>query len=161
VYVDETRPRQQGARLTVWELLQDNIEPILITDSMAGYLMAQSKVDMVITGADRIALNGDTANKIGTYTLAVLAQAHKVPFYVAAPLSTIDPNIDNGHQIPIEERDPAEITSISGHNVCPPGLKVLNPAFDVTPAKLISGIITEQGILKAPYQDSIRRALTA
>ncbi len=159
VFVDETRPRQQGARLTVWELLKDGITPTLITDNMAGYLMAKNKVDAVIVGADRIACNGDAANKIGTYSLAVLAQAHGIPFYIAAPLSTIDPLIDSGSQIPIEERDSDEVLVIQGQQIAAEGANVLNPAFDVTPARLISGIITEKGVLYSPYEESIRLAL--
>ncbi|MBX9567487.1 MAG: S-methyl-5-thioribose-1-phosphate isomerase [Candidatus Obscuribacterales bacterium] len=159
VYAGETRPRQQGARLTVWELLHDGIVPTLITDNMAGYLMSQGKVDAVIVGADRIALNGDAANKIGTYSLAVLAQAHGIPFYIAAPISTIDPQIVNGAQIPIEERDGDEVLVISGQSISTDGVKVLNPAFDVTPARLISGIITERGVLYSPYEESIRNVL--
>ncbi|MBY0357663.1 MAG: S-methyl-5-thioribose-1-phosphate isomerase [Candidatus Obscuribacterales bacterium] len=155
VYVDETRPRQQGARLTVWELMQDKIQPTLITDNMAGYLMAQGKVDAVIVGADRIASNGDAANKIGTYSLAVLAQAHGIPFYIAAPLSTIDPHINSGAEIPIEERDAEEVLVISGQNISAPGVTVLNPSFDVTPARLIKAIITEAAVLYPPYEDSI------
>lgn len=159
VYVDETRPRQQGARLTVWELLHDGIVPTLITDSMAGYLMSQGKVDNVIVGADRIALNGDAANKIGTYSLAVLAHAHGIPFYIAAPISTIDPQIVSGAEIPIEERDEDEVLVISGQSISTEGVNVLNPAFDVTPARLISGIITEKGVLYSPYEESIRKVL--
>ncbi len=159
VYADETRPRQQGARLTVWELLRDGITPTLITDSMAGYVMSQGKVDAVIVGADRIASNGDVANKIGTYSLAVLAHAHGIPFYVAAPLSTIDPQINSGAEIPIEERDADEVLSVMGHSVAAPGAKVYNPAFDVTPARLVSGIITEKGVLYSPFEGSIRKAL--
>lgn len=161
VFVDETRPRQQGARLTVWELMQDNITPTLIADSTAGYLMAEAKLDLVIVGADRIAINGDTANKIGTYSLAVLASAHRLPFYVAAPLSTFDPELDSGSEIPIEERDPCEITSIAGLTLCPPGVDVLNPAFDVTPSHLITGIITEAGICCPPYRESIQKLLAS
>lgn len=161
VFVDETRPRQQGSRLTAWELLADKITPTLITDSMAGHLMSQQKVDLVVVGADRIALNGDAANKIGTYTLAVLANAHGVPFYIAAPLSTIDPSIQSGQQIPIEERDPSEVTVIHDREICPPGVKVLNPAFDVTPARLVTAIITEAGILRPPFAESIERALSS
>lgn len=159
VFVDETRPRQQGFRLTAWELMRDGITPTLITDSMSGYLMSQRKVDLVVVGADRIATNGDAANKIGTYSLAVLANAHAVPFYIAAPLSTFDPTIQTGDQIPIEERDPAEVTVINDREICPPGVAVLNPAFDVTPARLITAIITEAGILRPPYEESIRNAL--
>lgn len=158
VFVDETRPRQQGARLTVWELLKDGITPTLITDSMAGYLMSRGQIDLVIVGADRIAANGDTANKIGTYTLAVLARAHRIPFYVAAPLSTIDANIKSGAQIPIEERSPDEVTTFGGTPICPSGTAALNPAFDVTPAGLITAIITEAGVLRPPYRQSIRHA---
>ena len=161
VYVDETRPRQQGARLTVWELLRDGIMPTLITDNMAGYLMSLGKVDAVIVGADRIALNGDTANKIGTYSLAVLAHAHGIPFYIAAPLSTIDPQIDSGAEIPIEQRDINEVLVINGKLISALGTQVLNPAFDVTPARLISGIITEKGVLYSPYEESIRHVLSA
>ena len=159
VYVDETRPRQQGARLTAWELMQDCITPTLITDNMAGYLMGKGEIDTVIVGADRIAANGDTANKIGTYSVAVLAHAHGIPFYVAAPLSTIDPRIASGADIPIEERDPLEVTRIGGTDIAPPGCRVLNPSFDVTPARLITAIITEVGVLRAPFPQSIQRAL--
>lgn len=159
VYVDETRPRQQGARLTVWELLRDGIIPTLITDNMAGYLMAQGKVDAVVVGADRIASNGDAANKIGTYSVAVLAQAHGIPFYVAAPLSSIDPHINSGVEIPIEERDYDEVLLIHGQQIAAEGVNVLNPAFDVTPARLITGIITEKGVLYSPYEESVRKAL--
>ncbi len=161
VYVDETRPRQQGSRLTAWELLADGITPVLITDSMAGHLMATGRVDLVVVGADRIAANGDTANKIGTYTLAVLAGAHGIPFYVAAPLSTVDPSIACGAQIPIEERDASEVTVIGGLAICPPGVKVWNPAFDVTPARLITAIITEAGILRPPYERSLAGAVSS
>lgn len=159
VYVDETRPRQQGARLTVWELLRDGITPTLITDNMAGYIMSQGKVDAIVVGADRIASNGDAANKIGTYSLAVLAHAHGIPFYIAAPLSTIDPQIHSGAEIPIEERDSDEVLIIQGQQISADGVKVLNPAFDVTPARLITGIITEKGVLYSPYEVSIRKAL--
>ncbi len=159
VYVDETRPRQQGARLTVWELLRDGIMPTLITDNMAGYVMSQGKIDAVIVGADRIACNGDVANKIGTYSVAVLAHAHGIPFYVAAPLSTLDPQINSGLEIPIEERDADEVLTMMGIQVAAPGSKVLNPAFDVTPARLVSGIITEKGVLYSPFEESIRKAL--
>ena len=159
VFVDETRPRLQGARLTVFELLQDGIIPTLITDNMAGYLMSKGKVDAVIVGADRIALNGDAANKIGTYSLAVLAHAHGLPFYIAAPLSTIDAQIDSGAEIPIEERDGDEVLIIGGREIAARGCRVLNPAFDVTPARLITGIITEKGVLYSPYEVSICKAL--
>ncbi len=157
VYVCETRPLQQGARLTAWELMQDNIEPTLVTDSMAGHLMAQGKVNLVVTGADRIARNGDAANKIGTYSLAVLAQYHKVPFYIAAPLSTFDATIFDGKDIPIEERAAEEVTMCGGKQMSPDGVKVYNPAFDVTPAHLISAIICEKGILRPPYKESLDR----
>lgn len=154
VYACETRPRLQGLRLTAWELQQEAIPFEVIADSAAGTLMAQSKVDAVIAGADRIAANGDTANKIGTYTLAVLAQYHGIPFYIAAPESTIDPATPSGAAIPIEYRDPAEITHIDGLLIAPAGAPALNPAFDVTPASLITAIITERGVYRPPYQFS-------
>lgn len=159
VYVDETRPRNQGSKLTVWELHQDKIPATLVCDSMSGHLMADGKVQIVITGADRIAANGDSANKIGTYNLAVVANYHNVPFYIAAPISTIDPHIQSGKSIPIEERHGSEITSFAGSNTSMDGVKVYNPAFDVTPAKLIAGIITECGVLRPPYEESIAAAL--
>jgi methylthioribose-1-phosphate isomerase len=159
VYVDETRPRNQGSKLTVWELHQDNIPATLICDSMSGHLMADGKVQMVVTGADRIAANGDSANKIGTYNLAVVANYHNVPFYIAAPISTIDPHIQSGKSIPIEERHGSEITSFGGVQTSMDGVKVYNPAFDVTPARLINGIITECGVLRPPYEESIAAAL--
>ncbi len=146
VYVDETRPVLQGARLTAWELMQENIPCTLITDNMAGYLMFHDMVDVAIVGADRIAKNGDVANKIGTYGLAVLCKEHGIPFYVAAPLSTIDFTIESGSSIPIEERDPREVTHVLGKvQIAPDGVQVANPAFDVTPARYISAIITEVG----------------
>lgn len=145
VYAGETRPRLQGAKLTTWECLQSGIPVTLITDSMAAHCMQQNLIDAVIVGADRIAANGDTANKIGTYSLAVIAQAHNIPFYVAAPLSTVDFNLTNGNQIPIEERHPLEIYQVGKTEICPPGVEFYNPAFDVTPAHLISAIITEKG----------------
>lgn len=149
VIADETRPVLQGARLTAWELMQDKIPVTLITDNMAGALMRQGKVHVCVVGADRIAANGDVANKIGTYSVAVLARAHKIPFYVAAPYSTIDLDSKTGADIPIEERNPLEVTSIHGsHPVAPAGVDVFNPAFDVTPAELITGIITERGVFK-------------
>ncbi len=149
VIADETRPVLQGARLTAWELMEDKIPVTLITDNMAGALMRQGKVHLCVVGADRIAANGDVANKIGTYSVAVLAKAHGIPFYVAAPYSTIDLSTKSGDQIPIEERNPAEVTSIHGsHAVAPAGVSVYNPAFDVTPADLITGIITERGVFK-------------
>jgi methylthioribose-1-phosphate isomerase len=156
VFADETRPRLQGARLTTWELLQDGIPVTLITDGMSGHLMKSGGVDLVITGADRIALNGDSANKIGTYNLALVAKAHDIPFYIAAPLSTIDLNTPNGEAIPIEERHPEEIYLINGAAICPTeGLNYYNPSFDVTPAHLIAGIITEAGIARPPYMESL------
>lgn len=159
VLVDETRPRLQGARLTAWELKQDGIPFELITDSMAGSFMACGEVDAVVVGADRIARNGDTANKIGTYPLAVLAHHHQVPFYVAAPTSTIDPTIKNGNQIPIEERDPSEVTQIRDVRIAPEGVNVRNPSFDVTPAGLITAIITEQGVFRSPLSEAIENVL--
>jgi len=155
VYADETRPRLQGMKLTAWELRQAGIPVTVIADNMAACLMRDGKGDAVVVGAVRIAANGDTANKIGTYGVAVLAHYHNVPFYIAAPLSTIDPNIANGDRIPIEERETVEMTHIEGIRIAPEGVAVLNPAFDVTPAELITGIITEKGVLKAPYADSI------
>jgi methylthioribose-1-phosphate isomerase len=146
VYVDETRPVLQGARLTAWELMQEKIPCTLITDSMAGYFMFHDMIDVAIVGADRITRNGDVANKIGTYGLAVLCKEHGIPFYVAAPLSTIDFNMDAGSSIPIEERDPREVTHVFGKvQIAPDGVKVANPAFDVTPARYVSAIITEKG----------------
>jgi methylthioribose-1-phosphate isomerase len=155
VFADETRPYLQGARLTAWELQQDGIDVTLITDSMSGYFFAEGKFDAVIVGADRIAANGDTANKIGTYTVAVLAHAHNVPFYVAAPVSTIDPRCPTGAEIPIEERSSQEVVEIHGTRVAPEGIHVRHPAFDVTPARLITAIITERGVLRAPYGAAI------
>lgn len=149
VIADETRPVLQGARLTAWELMQDRIPVTLITDNMAGSLMRQGKIHLCVVGADRIAANGDVANKIGTYSVAVLAKAHGIPFYVAAPYSTIDLQTKTGADIPIEQRNPLEVTSIHGsHPVAPAGIAVYNPAFDVTPAELITGIITERGVFK-------------
>lgn len=161
VFADETRPYLQGARLTAWELQQDGIDVTLITDNMSGHFFQQGTFDAVIVGADRIAANGDAANKIGTYTVAVLANAHGVPFYVAAPVSTIDPATPDGSAIPIEERSAAEVTEIGGTQVAPAGVKVRHPAFDVTPARLISAIITDQGVLRPPYSDSIAKAVAA
>lgn len=158
VYVDETRPRNQGSKLTMWELMQDSIPATLVCDSMSGHLMSRGEVDVVIVGADRIAANGDTANKIGTYNLAVLAHYHKVPFYVAAPLSTFDIGIESGKEIPIEFRDQEEITTVNGSRITVSGAEALNPAFDVTPAELIAGIITEAGVLRPDYRVSIARA---
>lgn len=149
VIADETRPVLQGARLTAWELMQDHIPVTLITDNMAGSLMRQGKIHLCVVGADRIAANGDVANKIGTYSVAVLAKAHGIPFYVAAPYSTIDLSTKSGADIPIEQRNPLEVTTIHGsHPVAPEGVEVYNPAFDVTPAELITGIVTERGVFK-------------
>jgi methylthioribose-1-phosphate isomerase len=149
VIADETRPVLQGSRLTAWELMQDHIPVTLITDNMAGSLMKQGKIHLCVVGADRIAANGDVANKIGTYSVAVLARAHNIPFYVAAPYSTIDLKTKSGDEIPIEQRSPLEVTSIHGsHPVAPKDVAVYNPAFDVTPAELITGIITERGVFK-------------
>ena len=158
VFADETRPFLQGARLTAWELVRDGIDTTIITDSMTAALMRQGKVDLVVVGADRIAANGDTANKIGTYGVAVLAREHNIPFYVAAPLSTIDLDTPDGDQIPIEERSAREVTHVGGAQMAPEGARVWNPAFDVTPHMLIAGIITERGIFRPPYAESLRRA---
>ncbi|ABV32637.1 MULTISPECIES: S-methyl-5-thioribose-1-phosphate isomerase [Pseudothermotoga] len=157
VYVDETRPYLQGARLTAWELLEIGVETILITDNMAGWVMKQGKIDAVIVGADRIAANGDVANKIGTYSVAVLSNQHGIPFYVAAPTSTIDIKIKNGSEIPIEERSHDEVTHVHGVKVAPDGVAVYNPAFDVTEHQLITAIITEKGILRPPYKENIAK----
>ena len=159
VFADETRPYLQGARLTAWELQQDGIDVTLITDNMAGHFFQQGRFDGVIVGADRIAANGDTANKIGTYSVAVLANAHGVPFYVAAPVSTIDPTRPDGSSIPIEERKASEVTEIAGVRIAPEGISVRHPAFDVTPARLITAIITDRGVLRAPYESSIADVL--
>ena len=153
----ETRPYLQGARLTAWECLQEGIPCTLITDSMAGHLMSRGEVDVVVVGADRIAANGDVANKIGTYTLAVLAKRHGVPFYVAAPLSSFDPNIPDGSHIPIEERPGDEVTGYGKTRWAPKGVQVRNPAFDVTPAELITGIICEKGVVLAPDREKLER----
>lgn len=158
VFADETRPRQQGARLTTFELAMDGIPVTLITDGMSGYFMNKGMIDMVCVGADRIASNGDTANKIGTYNVAIVAKYHNVPFYIAAPLSTIDTSISTGKEIPIEERSHKEVTHINDKVICSDNVKVINPGFDVTPNELITGIITEVGILKPPYKDSIKKA---
>jgi methylthioribose-1-phosphate isomerase len=156
VYADETRPLLQGARLTCWEMLQEGIPVTLITDNMAGHLMSRGMVDLVVVGSDRIAANGDVANKIGTYGVAVLAREHGIPFYVAAPFSTIDIKLASGSEIPIEERNPDEVTHIGGVRVAPEGVSVWNPAFDVTPARLVSAIITDRGVLRPPYELSIK-----
>jgi methylthioribose-1-phosphate isomerase len=158
VFADETRPFLQGARLTAWELVRDGIQTTVITDNMSGALMNQGKVDLVVVGADRIAANGDTANKIGTYGVAVLAREHNIPFYVAAPLSTIDLNTPDGGHIPIEERNAKEVTHVAGARLAPEGALVWNPAFDVTPHRYIAGIITERGIFRPPYTESLKRA---
>jgi len=157
VLADETRPLLQGARLTTWELSQEGIPVTLITDSMAGYMMQQNKVDLIIVGADRIAANGDTANKIGTYSLAVLAREHDLPFYVAAPCSTIDLELNDGSRIIIEERRAEEVTHIGQTVIAPVGIRVANPAFDVTPARYITGIITDRGVVRPPYQENLGR----
>lgn len=161
VFADETRPRQQGARLTTFELTADGIDTTLITDGMCSYFMKKGMIDVVVVGADRIAANGDTANKIGTYTVAIAAKYHNVPFYIAAPLSTIDTNIKSGDEIIIEERDHNEVTTINGERVCADNVNIINPGFDVTPNELISGIITEAGILKPPYNVSIKNAFSS
>ncbi|MFB3881477.1 MAG: S-methyl-5-thioribose-1-phosphate isomerase [Armatimonadota bacterium] len=148
----ETRPLLQGARLTMWELMKDGIPATLITDGMAATCMCRGMVDLVITGADRIARNGDSANKIGTYSLAVLARHHNIPFYVAAPMSSVDLSIADGSEITIEERDPEEVRGFGGHAVAPNGVQVFNPAFDVTPGELIEGIVTENGVARGPYE---------
>ena len=159
VYVDETRPLLQGARLTCWELLQEKIDTTLICDSMAGEVMREEKINRVIVGADRIALNGDTANKIGTYSLAVLASFHNIPFYVAAPVSTFDPKIRKGEDIPIEQRDSEEIENFTGKRIAPKGVKVYNPAFDVVPNSLITCIITEKKLIYPSYRKNIKKVL--
>jgi len=156
VFVNETRPFLQGARLTAWELKKEKIPATLITDSMAGYLMQKGKVDAVVVGCDRVAANGDVANKIGTYTIAVLAKRHGIPFYVAGPTSSFDLNCPSGNEIPIEQRDAKEVSHIFGKALAPKGTKVFNPAFDVTSHELISAIITEKGVIHPPYQQNIR-----
>lgn len=160
VYADETRPFLQGARLTAWELIRDGISVKLITDNMAGYFMGRGEINKVIVGADRIAANGDTANKIGTYSLSILAKEHGIPFYVAAPLSTIDIKISEGSKIPIEERNPQEVIYLNNKRIAPEGVDVSNPAFDITPNKYINAIITEKCILKPPFQNSIKSLFT-
>ncbi len=161
VYACETRPFLQGSRLTAFELAWEGIAATLITDNSVGSLMQEKKIDVVVVGADRIAANGDTANKIGTYQVAVLARTHDVPFYVAAPRSTIDPSIASGAGIPIEQRDPREVTHFHGRAVAPEGMAAENPAFDVTPNKYIAGIITEVGIIRKPFKRNIKKALEA
>jgi len=160
VLADETRPFLQGARLTAWELKKDNIPVTLICDNMAGYLMSKGEIDCVIVGADRIAANGDTANKIGTYTVAVLAKEHGIPFYVAAPTTTIDMNIKDGSEIPIEERDAREVTHCGDRQIAPNDVPARNPSFDVTPARLVSAIITERGVVKGNYQEGLNTLLS-
>jgi len=155
VFADETRPRLQGMKLTCWELLEEGIPVTLIADNMAGTLMRQGKIDCCIVGADRIAANGDAANKIGTYAVAVLARAHKLPFYVAAPLSTVDMSLASGDDIPIEERPREEMTHIDDRRIAPEGVEVINPAFDVTPAEYVTAIITEAGIARPPFRESL------
>ena len=157
VYATETRPLLQGARLTTWELLKENIPVTLITDSMAGYFMNKGEINCAIVGADRIAANGDVANKIGTYTLAVLATENGIPFYVAVPVSTIDFSLSSGADIPIEERNPDEVTHIQGIRIAPEGVKAANPAFDVTPHCYISAIITEKGVIREPYVEKLKK----
>ena len=157
VFADETRPRQQGARITTLELVMDGIPVTLITDGMCSYFMKKGMIDMVCVGADRIAANGDAANKIGTYTVAIAAKYHNIPFYVAAPLSTIDISIKTGDEIIIEERSHDEVTTINGKKICADGVNIINPGFDVTPHELITGIITEKGILKPDYKESIAK----
>ncbi len=156
VLADETRPFLQGSRLTAWELMKDGIETVLITDGMSGSLLRRGEIDLVVVGADRIAANGDVANKIGTYNVAVLARENGVPFYVAAPLSTVDLETPDGDGIPIEERDPAEVTEFRGVRVAPEGVGVRNPAFDVTPARYVAAIVTDAGIARPPYERSLR-----
>ena len=156
VYADETRPFLQGSRLTAWELKKDKIEVTLITDNMAGYMMKKGLIDAVVVGADRIAANGDVANKIGTYSVAVLAKEHGIPFFVAAPLSTIDMKIKHGDFIPIEERAATEVTHMKGRRIAPAGIKVKNPAFDVTPSKFVAAIITEKGAVTKPFAKGLK-----
>jgi methylthioribose-1-phosphate isomerase len=156
VFADETRPFLQGARLTAWELVRDQVPTTVITESMAGPLMQRGEIDFIVVGADRIAANGDVANKIGTYTVAMMAHAHGVPFYVAAPLSTIDLKTPDGDRIPIEQRNTREVTHLGTTRLAPEGANVWNPAFDVTPHRLVAGIITERGIVRAPYSESLK-----
>ena len=156
VYADETRPFLQGSRLTAWELMKDGIPTTVISDNMAGVMMQQGKIRAIVVGADRIAANGDVANKIGTYTVAVLAKEHGIPFYVAAPISTVDLATPDGSKIPIEQRNAREVTHIAGKQMTPDGVEIENPAFDVTPAKYVTAIITERGIARAPYENSLR-----
>jgi methylthioribose-1-phosphate isomerase len=157
VYADETRPFLQGSRLTAWELMKDGIPTTVISDNMAGAIMSKGKIGAIVVGADRIAANGDVANKIGTYTVAVLAKEHNIPFYVAAPLSTIDFETTDGSKIPIEQRNSREVTHFAGKQVTPEGVSIENPAFDVTPSKYVTAIVTEKGIARAPYLESLQR----
>jgi len=157
VYADETRPFLQGSRLTAWELMKDGIPTTVISDNMAGAMMKQGKIGAIVVGADRIAANGDVANKIGTYSVAVLAKEHGIPFYVAAPISTVDLETPDGSGIPIEQRNSKEVTHIAGKQMVPDGVQIENPAFDVTPAKYVAAIITERGIAKAPYEESLKK----
>ena len=157
VYADETRPFLQGSRLTAWELMKDGIPTTVISDNMAGVMMQQGKIGAIVVGADRIAANGDVANKIGTYTVAILAKEHGIPFYVAAPISTVDLDTPDGTKIPIEQRNKKEVSHIAGKQMVPDGVGIENPAFDVTPAKYVAAIITERGIARAPYTQSLRK----
>ncbi len=157
VYADETRPFLQGSRLTAWELMKDGIPTTVISDNMAGAMMSQGKIGAIVVGADRIAANGDVANKIGTYSVAILAREHGIPFYVAAPISTVDLDCPDGTKIPIEQRDAREVTHIAGKQMVPDGVDIENPAFDVTPAKYVAAIITEKGLARAPYTESLKK----
>jgi methylthioribose-1-phosphate isomerase len=159
VFIDETRPVLQGARLTAWELKQENIPATLITDNMAGFLMSRGRVDLIIVGADRVAANGDVANKIGTYSLAVLARENGIPFYVAAPRSTVDLDVESGNDIPIEERNTNEVLNFCGSEIAPKGMRAFNPAFDVTPNKYITAIVTEAGVVRAPYGERLKKIM--
>jgi methylthioribose-1-phosphate isomerase len=161
VFADETRPFLQGSRLTAWELMKDGIPTTVISDNMAGAIMRQGKINAVVVGADRVAANGDVANKIGTYTVAVLAKEHGIPFYVAAPFSTVDLETPDGSQIPIEQRAPREVTHLAGKQIAPDGVSVENPAFDVTPHSYVTAIITERGVAREPYADSLRELADA
>jgi methylthioribose-1-phosphate isomerase len=157
VYADETRPFLQGSRLTAWELMKDGIPTTVISDNMAGVMMQQGKIGAIVVGADRIAANGDVANKVGTYTVAILAKEHGIPFYVAAPISTVDLETPDGSKIPIEQRNKKEVSHIAGKQMVPDGVEIENPAFDVTPAKYVAAIITERGIARAPYTESLKK----
>ena len=160
VFVDETRPVLQGARLTAWELAREGIPLTLIADNMAGHFMRRGQIDLAVVGADRIAANGDVANKIGTYTVAVLAREHGLPFYVAAPSSTVDLSVASGEHIPIEERRPEEVLELAGKRIAPPGVQAANPAFDVTPARYVSAIVTEAGVIRPPFEPGLRTLFT-